>query len=178
MSASRSSRSNGITFKAITDAYIGALKKYAVFKGRSRRREFWVFFICNLILGIIPVIGTIVGIVTFIPSLAVGVRRLHDTNRSGFWLLWAFIPSLAMVVFLMLTIFLPYWGGLGFTAFPNLGLANWGLAAFSIFSRWWIAIAVLGILLIIAGITILIVFWAKEGTAGKNKYGPNPKAKK
>ena len=78
--------------------YIYVLKKYAVFGGRARRKEYWIFFLINLILSFI--IGFLEGLAgssgfvypiyalaVFIPSIAVGVRRMHDTDRSGWWLL-------------------------------------------------------------------------------------------
>ena len=82
------------------------LKKYADFSGRASRSEYWWFFLFCFILGIMAqvidstlgldkAIGgngtftTLIQIATFLPSIAVGSRRLHDTNRSGWWqLLW------------------------------------------------------------------------------------------
>jgi uncharacterized membrane protein YhaH (DUF805 family) len=83
--------------------YIGPLKKYAVFTGRAGRKEYWVFalvsFIISFFLGVIDVVtgsyneelgmGLLSGIyalAVLVPHLAVSVRRLHDTNRSGWWL--------------------------------------------------------------------------------------------
>jgi Predicted membrane protein len=74
--------------------YLAVLKKYAVFKGRARRKEFWMFCLFTLIIaGAFNAIGYAVGLGrglnalyslgTFVPSLAVLVRRLHDTNRKG-----------------------------------------------------------------------------------------------
>lgn len=82
--------------------YLTALKKYAVFSGRARRMEYWMFTLFSIIiiivLGVVDrVIGTTVaeaGIISsvyslavLVPSLAVSIRRLHDTGRSGWWLL-------------------------------------------------------------------------------------------
>jgi uncharacterized membrane protein YhaH (DUF805 family) len=113
---------NDINFGVIKEQCIGCLKKYAVFNGRSRRQEFWIFFVAGLIVGWIPVIGWLVALAIFVPSLAVGARRLHDTDRSALLLLLLLIP--------------------------------------------------------LAGIIVLIVFWAQEGTHGKNKYGQDPKGSK
>jgi uncharacterized membrane protein YhaH (DUF805 family) len=89
--------------------YLEALSKYAVFSGRARRAEYWVFFTVNLViyigaifmdsrtgsvnkfLGLGPVSG-IFALIVLLPSAAVAVRRLHDTNRSAWWLLLTFIP--------------------------------------------------------------------------------------
>ena len=83
--------------------YLTALKSYAVFTGRSRRREYWMFFLFNILiafglgivegaLGLAPqskesVLATIYQLAVLIPSIAVGVRRMHDTDHSGWWLL-------------------------------------------------------------------------------------------
>ena len=78
--------------------YIDVLKKYAVFGGRARRKEYWIFLLINFILAFIigfleglagspGFVSTIYALAVFIPSIAVGVRRMHDTDRSGWWLL-------------------------------------------------------------------------------------------
>ena len=84
------------------DLIIGCVRpKYATFSGRARRKEYWLFYLAWFILAVIAfgidmVIGspvTEIGVVGIInvalicPSLAVSVRRLHDTNRRGWWLL-------------------------------------------------------------------------------------------
>jgi uncharacterized membrane protein YhaH (DUF805 family) len=79
------------------------LKKYAEFNGRARRAEFWwwVLFIFILSWGgqiINQSFGTLVSLVTLLPSLAVGARRLHDTGRSGWWQLIGFIPVVGWLV--------------------------------------------------------------------------------
>jgi len=83
--------------------YLLVLKKYAVFRGRAHRKEYWMFLLFHLIIlfvlafieviiGIVPesgrgVLGTIYQLAVVIPSIAVGVRRMHDTDHSGWWLL-------------------------------------------------------------------------------------------
>jgi uncharacterized membrane protein YhaH (DUF805 family) len=100
--------------------YIGVLKKYTVFAGRAGRAEYWYFVLFNLIiyivLGIIdqaiagpsemgqPSGGILTGLYSLavlLPSLAVGVRRLHDTNRTGWWLLISFVPIIGFIVLLV-----------------------------------------------------------------------------
>jgi len=145
-------RTKGITFEVIKDTYIGVLKKYVVIKGRARRREFWIFFFCNLVLGLIPGINFIVGLLTFIPNITVGVRRLHDTNRSGKWLFLGLAPLLGIII---LTVMF-------FTG--NI----YSIIGVSVF-----------ILLASLGVVILLLVWAaQEGTHGGNKYGPNPIGRK
>lgn len=72
--------------------------KYFCFEGRARRSEFWYFWLLSFILGLIPVINWIAGIALLIPSLAVAIRRLHDTNRSGWWFLLFLIPLVNLVL--------------------------------------------------------------------------------
>ena len=92
--------------------YLDVLKKYAVFSGRARRKEFWMFFLFNFLialgLGIIEgIIGTggllggLYGLGVLIPGLAVSVRRLHDTNRSGWWLLIGLVPLIGLIVLIV-----------------------------------------------------------------------------
>ncbi|GAA1125608.1 DUF805 domain-containing protein [Kribbella jejuensis] len=116
--------------------YLDVLKKYVAFDGRARRKEFWMFTLFSVIISVIlsiidhvagldfnggrnGVLQSIYGLAVLLPTLSVSWRRLHDTNRSGWWML------------------------LYFTCI---------------------------------GIIVLIVFWAMEGQAGNNKYGPDPKA--
>ena len=98
--------------------YLEVLRKYAVFGGRARRQEYWMFVLINLIvtfaLGFISgIIGGNVGssgysvlvllysLIVLLPSVAVGVRRLHDTGRSGWWLLIALIPLLGAIILIV-----------------------------------------------------------------------------
>ncbi|QVW26858.1 DUF805 domain-containing protein [Pseudomonas hormoni] len=78
--------------------YIEVLKKYAVFTGRASRREYWMFILINLLIAVgLGIVDGLLGgkgfisnsysLAMFIPSIAVGVRRMHDTDRSGWWLL-------------------------------------------------------------------------------------------
>jgi uncharacterized membrane protein YhaH (DUF805 family) len=83
--------------------YIEVLKKYAVFEGRARREEFWMFtlvnFIVSLVLHLISgVLGGIYALAVLLPSIGVGVRRLHDIGRSGWWLLISLIPLVGIIV--------------------------------------------------------------------------------
>ena len=90
--------------------YIKVIKNYAGFEGRARRKEYWLFFLFHVIILVAlslvdTMIGTMnvetgLGIVTaiyalavLIPSIAVGVHRLHDTNRSAWWIFISFYQS-------------------------------------------------------------------------------------
>jgi uncharacterized membrane protein YhaH (DUF805 family) len=102
--------------------YLEAFKKYAVFGGRSRRMEYWSFVVFNLVVvvvlaGIDALLGTfnsalgagllsgIYGLAAFIPFLTVTVRRLHDIDRSGWWILIYLIPLIGPVVLFVFTLF-------------------------------------------------------------------------
>jgi uncharacterized membrane protein YhaH (DUF805 family) len=99
--------------------YIDVIKKYAVFDGRARRKEFWMFQLFNAIAVIILVIldnliGTAVqtgsaGVLTgiyllavLVPNIAVSIRRMHDTNRGGVWYLINFVPCIGGIWFIVL----------------------------------------------------------------------------
>jgi uncharacterized membrane protein YhaH (DUF805 family) len=85
---------------------------YLNFQGRARRKEYWMFtlfyFLIGLALGILlkilgmqdiaKLIQVILILALFLPSLAVTVRRLHDTNRSGWWCLVTIIPFLGSII--------------------------------------------------------------------------------
>ena len=95
------------------DYFIGALKKYADFTGRARRKEYWMFFLFYIIfyIGTIvidAVLGTgfisiIFSLGLMVPSLSIAARRLHDTGRTGWWQLIVLIP---LVGFIILIVFL------------------------------------------------------------------------
>ncbi|MCS4297509.1 MULTISPECIES: DUF805 domain-containing protein [Acinetobacter] len=86
-------------------AILTCFKKFADFKGRARRSEFWYFeLFCVLISLAFSFISedaaTIAMIVTFIPNIAVSVRRLHDIDRSGWWMLIALVPIVGILLLL------------------------------------------------------------------------------
>jgi uncharacterized membrane protein YhaH (DUF805 family) len=125
--------------------YVDVIKKYAVFNGRARRQEYWMFFLVNLIIafafGVLSAIVTSIeansnsgsttlstavsclsslySLALLLPGLGVSIRRLHDTGRSGWWLLISLIPLIGEI---------------------------------------W-----------------LIILLAQDGQPGTNQYGPNPK---
>ncbi|MCD9195054.1 MULTISPECIES: DUF805 domain-containing protein [Streptomyces] len=98
--------------------YVDVLKKYATFSGRAGRPEFWMFTLINVIISIVlavldvvfgtdPLLGTVYSLAVFLPGLAVGTRRLHDTDRSGWWQLIILIPIVGLIVLLV------FWAGAG-----------------------------------------------------------------
>lgn len=92
-----------------------ALKKYAVFDGRATRKEYWLFVLLYIILIIVfsvldvllssSIFVVLVPLALLIPQLAVIVRRLHDINCSGWWILLALVPLLgSIILFVMMLI--------------------------------------------------------------------------
>ena len=99
--------------------FLMVLKKYATFSGRAQRAEYWYFLLfSSLIVIALSVIDSLTGsyneetgwgllsglfsIAVLIPSIAVGVRRLHDTARTGWWLLIGMIPLIGTIVLIVL----------------------------------------------------------------------------
>lgn len=96
--------------------YVSVLKQYATFSGRARRQEYWMFFLFNLLVGIGVgildqilgtagesggLLGSLYSLAVLLPSLAVGVRRLHDTGRSGWWMFIALVPLVGGIILLV-----------------------------------------------------------------------------
>ena len=160
------------------------LKRYAQFSGRSRRKEYWMFVLFQILVYIaVLILMTIVGgaaVVTggdasglagagaaalvilglyglfslalIIPTIAVGVRRLHDTNRTGWWIISPILPYVIMFIALAAMAGSP-------DMLPVLGIVA----------------AICGVAALGLGVTVL-VFMLLDGTPGPNRYGPNPKA--
>ena len=142
---------------------------FASFSGRVNRAKFWlailiyvviymVLFVLAMVLGqgsIMQILGFIVGILIFISSIAVGIKRLHDRNKSGWWLLLFYVvPGILSGIGMFMAIY----GAVG-------GSGSTGI---------------LGIVLNVAALAISI--WAfvelgcLRGTTGANQYGPDPLA--
>ena len=85
------------------DTFVYFFNHYADFNGRARRQEYWFMVLWNVIFTIIPFVGLAWTLATFVPSLALTVRRLHDTGRSGLYMLFCLIPlagPIALLCFL------------------------------------------------------------------------------
>ena len=151
--------------------YFDSLRQYAVFKGRSPRVAWWSFFLFNLLFLFVLAFaelmlgftiengraGVLLGLfklVLFIPQLALDVRRVHDTGRSGWWIvgLWI-IPMISMLVFA------------GAYAYANrAGIPDFGDNYFKYFV----------ILPVLYGLWVWIITALIGSQPGENKYGPNP----
>lgn len=148
------------------------LKRYFDFSGRSRRKEYWMFLLftvlANIVLGTLDsllglnfgedegvrdngILTSIFSLVTFVPSISVAVRRLHDTDRTGWWLLF---PLLA--IFALIIAFAPSVGFSERDFQPGPGFMNaLGVGALSFL--------------------VPIVFFCLDGTRGPNRFGEDPK---
>lgn len=129
------------------ESYGNCFRKYATFRGRSARQEYVVFtvanFVLSIVLGLIPVIGGLFGLLIIIPGISVAVRRLHDLNKSGWWLL---SPYLILLI-----------GFIGIVATVEDGeAAGW---------LWFTGLG--GIAVLVMSIWLLFA----RGTAGTNRYG-------
>ena len=88
--------------------YLAALRKYAVLRGRTKRREYWMFAAVHVLLSLLMILvdsaafgfdaagpqlfSAVYGLALLVPSFTAAVRRLHDTNKSGWWCLIALVP--------------------------------------------------------------------------------------
>ncbi|MDP9436969.1 MAG: DUF805 domain-containing protein [Actinomycetota bacterium] len=93
------------------DAVSSGFARYASFSGRARRSEYWWFYLFTFLVYVaatvidaiigVPATAAIAVLALFIPTLAVSVRRLHDTGRSGWWFLIGLVPLVGGIVLLV-----------------------------------------------------------------------------
>ena len=88
--------------------------KYADFNGRARRSEYWYFVLFNFVISL--AVGFVAGLIGFnwlsyiyslallVPSIAIGVRRLHDIGKSGWWLLISLVPLIGGIWLIILMV--------------------------------------------------------------------------
>jgi len=138
--------------------YLKVLKKYAVFHGRARRKEYWYFILFSTLIyfafALIDVVAgfsdeitdggplsTLYYLAVILPEIAVAARRLHDTSHSGWWQLMAF-PILAV----------PW--------LTNHHQEFWSL---------------LVVVITLPGLMVLLLWQVRDSDPGENRWGPNPK---
>ena len=142
---------------SIIESALQGLKKYADFKGRASRQEFWSFLglviilqalagFVGLVFGVGPLLSAIVSALLIIPQLAVAVRRLHDVGKSGSELLVPCVMLLALPLAFAFRGILPQIVALGFLGMTLIVFAN------------------------------LLRLFLKEGSTVPNKYGGAPTA--
>lgn len=101
--------------------YLEGWRKFAVFHGRARRKEYWFFFLFNFLIAFvlgfidgvagtfnpeigIGVLGGLYSLAVLIPSISIAVRRLHDIDKRGWWIFILLIPLLGVIIFLLFMI--------------------------------------------------------------------------
>lgn len=93
--------------------YLDVLKNYVGFRGRARRAEFWWFTLVTEIIGLLlsvvddaisdhGIVGDLYTLATLLPGLAVTFRRLHDSDRSAWWILFGIIPIIGWITLIVL----------------------------------------------------------------------------
>jgi len=140
--------------------------KYFDFKGRARRSEYWWFYLFTLIGSIITsvldaiIFGLEVGLINIvftlavmIPTLSAAARRLHDTNRSGWWQIFPLVSILFLIPGILM-------------ATVNGGSPPGGLS---------IALIVIGFIAMLVAAIFLIVWLATDGHESDNRFGVSPK---
>lgn len=157
------------------NSYLNAMRRYFEFSGRSTRSEFWLFILFMVIVLIVAslidrfalgstgpgILYFVAAIAHLIPGIAVSVRRLHDIDRTGLWVLlfWLapIVVSLIGMIFMGGSIMMMMGGG---DTAAIAGLATMGAG--------FLLIAIIDIVIVI----ISIVFYVTPGTPGPNTYGP------
>ncbi|MGZ4501574.1 MAG: DUF805 domain-containing protein [Nocardioidaceae bacterium] len=157
-----------------TQAVRSVLSKYATFSGRAPRSEYWWLYLFSILVSLatsvvdavlntafnnqIQIVGTISNLALLLPTLAVTARRLHDTGRTGWWILFPVVSLLGTIVVAFATVFAVVFGA-GTDDTPAVALS--------------VLLVACGLITIAAFITLL-VFMCLGSNAGPNKYGPSP----
>lgn len=154
------------------EAVTQGFRKSFDFKGRARRSEYWYWTLFAIIVNVAVtildggedgVLAALAGLILFIPGLSVTVRRLHDINRSGWWLAGYYLTILAT------TICLVVWAA-------SNGVSNYPDIPNSSDFTLQLVLAILLYILAIAGFGFTMLVWyCTAGTIGPNKYGEDPK---
>ena len=103
--------------------YLEVLRKYAVFDGRARRKEYWMFSLISILISMalgfaagfvgtamglssnmVTLLALVYSVAVLVPSLAVWTRRMHDTGRSGWWFLLILVPLIGAIALLVFSL--------------------------------------------------------------------------
>lgn len=156
--------------------FVKCIKNYVNFSGRAQRAEYWYFILFTIIFMIAAgaidallfgcagkrVFLTILAFFLFLPQLAVMVRRLHDTGRSGKLLLWYYLAAITWAVALVVA--------------SVVALGGLVSASMSAMPMGVLALLCGGGLVIFVWEIFFLVWFCTRGTKGDNKYGPDPLA--
>lgn len=136
------------------------VQRFAQFRGRAPRAEYWWFYLATTIIGFLlslidaavgagDVIGGLFSLLTMVPWISVSVRRLHDIDRTGWWLALLLVPLVPLVV---------YFGS---------GASDSGADFFT-------GPLIFALILFLGAAITVFVFSVLPGTTGSNRYGPDP----
>jgi len=148
-----------------------ALRQYATFRGRAPRSEYWWFYLFTILVGIVAsiidnaagtsIIGGLANLALLLPSLAVGVRRLHDSNLSGWWILaplgCAILGGILLGVGLV--------AALVDASRTDRTTQMTGAA---------VAFVIIGLVVLLGSLVLGIVLMVRSSTPGPNRFGPHP----
>lgn len=156
--------------------FVKCIRNYVNFRGRASRSEYWYFILFSVLFLIAAILldkllfgnsrsvfYSVFALFIFLPQIAVMVRRLHDTNRSGKIVLWYYLTG---IVWILLMAFLGY---------SNFIAAARGQSVGSPTGFFLAVILIVTFVFLVWGIFFLVWFCTK-GTTGDNKYGPDPLA--
>ena len=157
------------------DAIKSGFRNYARFRGRASRSEYWWFFLFTLLAqsvasSIDEDFGNLVGIAVFLPGLAVHVRRIHDTGRSGWWV-GAFYGSIAAVITAVVVLIVD--AAIDFSDLADGRVNNDDFFGDNVAggSVAFVALASIAALVLMI---INIVFLCQRSNESENRFGPPP----
>lgn len=152
--------------------YVTAMRRYFDFSGRSSRPEFWYYILFYIIIYVVAaildgllstgmgnfgILTSIVALIHLIPSISVSVRRLHDIDRTGWWVLLGLLPLIVMFIAAGGSMAMMFGGG---ETAESAGIMAMGASIF--------AAAVVSLIVFI----VLLIFYCTRGTPGPNRFGP------
>ena len=158
-----------------------ALRQYATFTGRATRAEFWWFYLFTALVGLVvdnldsllgtsvysegaaSATGLVVNLVLLLPLLAVTVRRLHDSDLSGWWVLLPFGATFLATAAAIAALVIGF--GSLFTGAPDAGVTV-GVVVLGVFAVFLFGVGMVG----------LLVLMLRRSTPGPNRFGPHPVA--
>jgi uncharacterized membrane protein YhaH (DUF805 family) len=155
-----------------SEAIQSGFQKYVTFGGRATRSEYWYWILFGILIGIVAgivdgilrthgAIRTLVSLGLLLPGLAVGVRRLHDIGRSGWWLLILYAPTAIGAVFV------------AFAAIA-IGVAFFGARAGTGVGAAGLLSGLVGLLFFLGGFIFWIYTMTRPSDPQANMYGPAP----
>ena len=151
-----------------------ALRQYATFTGRASRPEYWWFYLFTVVVSLATslideavhtdVIGLLASLALFLPSLAVTVRRLHDSNLCGWWMLLPVAPAVAGAMALVVAALAGFASAMGVADGDNDAVA--GVAVLALIAA---------LLLLVGSLVTGLVLMLRPSTPGPNRFGPDPR---